>query len=251
MQILNSLFEGNNGTGTSEVPFRGNTGAVSIGFYNIVSPKDLRVDVSNTTFVNNSALANGTFRSTSHAFFKGILPGRAGGLGVFIHEDYTNVTVKVNNCTFQDNYARSYGGGLYFVYSGSNENENILGKKPQFKGFVTNSSFISNTAGLGGGGFIITIQTSGPVKTPHLLHFDNCIFKNNAGQSGGGFYYYVIFHGGRGNSLAIRNTSFFNNRGNSMSSEFGSAFAASIYQEYRTMEGFPIHVIESWLVSKG
>ena len=36
-----------------------------------------------------------------------------------------------------------------------------------------------------------------------------------------------------------------------MSSEFGSAFAASIYQEYRTMEGFPIHVIESWLVSKG
>ena len=248
--ISSSSFKMNQGTGVSQSPFKGNTGAVSVGFYKYPkkrSMENLSVEVVDTTFFNNSAFANQTtFRSTSKAFFKGILPGRAGGLGVFVHENNHNVSIKVTNCTFKNNFATSYGGGLYFVYSGNNAVQRIAGKRPQFKGYVSNCSFIGNAAGFGGGGFIITIQTSGPLKAPHLLYFDSCKFEENIGNSGGGFYYYVIFHGGRGNSLVIKNTNFKNNTGNSSSDEFGSAFAASIYQEFKSMDGFPHHLIEDW-----
>ena len=67
----------NQGTGVSKSLFKGNTGAVSVGFYKY--PKDrsmenVSVEVVNSTFFNNSAFANQTtFRSTSKAFLKGIL----------------------------------------------------------------------------------------------------------------------------------------------------------------------------------
>ena len=246
--ITHSLFCSNRGTGSSQVPFRGNTGAVSIGYYNLVSDNDIVVDVINTTFINNSALANTTFRSTSHAFFNGILTGRAGGLGVFVHEDFSSVIVRVIDCVFQENYARSYGGGLYFVYSGNRTVQKAIGTLPVIKGHVSNCSFVRNIAGLGGGGFIVSIQTRGPIDAPHLLHFEDCLFDSNVGNYGGAFYYYVIFHGGRGNSLSLKNTVFRRNRGNASYSEFGSAFAASIYEQFNSKEGFPIHMMESWLV---
>ena len=190
-------------------------------------------------FCNNSALTNDSFRSTSNAFFSGVLTGRAGGLGVFISEAYHNVIVHVNGCIFQSNYVQSFGGGLYFVYSGNSS-------KTQYKGFVSNSQFINNIGVLGGGGFIVTIQSSGPPNVPHMLRFQDCHFERNRGDAGGGIYFYVIFPGGRGNLFELKGSSFVDNGGVNLENEFGSALAASLYEVFENKVGFPIHFIEDW-----
>ena len=191
-------------------------------------------------FFNNSA-SNSTdsFQSTSNAFFSGVLTGRAGGLGVFISETYHNVTVHVNGCIFDSNHAQSFGGGLYFVYSGNST-------ETQYKGFVSNSQFINNTAVLGGGGFIVTIQSSGPPNDPHMLRIQDCHFEHNHGDAGGGIYFYVIFPGGRGNLFELKGSTFVDNRGVNKENEFGSALAASLYEIFENKVGFPDHFIEDW-----
>ena len=208
---------------------------MSIGYR--VLPTDYRnpvVEVANTTFYNNSALS---FRSSSDAFYNGLLTGRAGGLGVFINEPYHNVTITVVNCQFIGNYARVFGGGLYFVYSS---------RHSQHIGIVKDTIFIDNIGELGGGGFITAIQSNGINIAPHFVKFDNCSFINNRGDAGAGMYFYVIFRGGRGNKLQVNNCMFINNRGIRLENEFGAALAASIYEEFQNTESFTVSLIKDW-----
>lgn len=244
VSISRCNFTSNRGNGLSQVPFRGNTGAVSIGMYDLKAGYDteITIEVSDTTFFNNSANSTRwSTRSTSRAFLRGILPGRAGGLGVFIYTDYSNVSISVTDCVFHSNYAHSYGGGLYFVFSGNSDCPRIIGT-------VTRSIFYNNTGGLGAGGFIASVQSRGPIGAPHLLTFEDCNFTQNVGNAGGAVYYYVIYYGGHGNKLIVRNTTFDGNRGKGSSDEFGSALAASIYQEYNSMQNFSVHIVEDWSV---
>ena len=145
--IEGCTFSYNRGTGIIQQPFRGNTGAVSICYYLhngtvpstlLGSPFNMDITVTNTVFLNNSAIANNIYKSSSNAFFNGILTGRAGGLGIFISTIGVshNVTALVSNCTFRDNFATSFGGGLYFVYNGTCS---------QHYGRVEDSHFVSNT----------------------------------------------------------------------------------------------------------
>ena len=256
VHISNSLFMNNRGDGLSQVPFRGNTGAVSIGIHNLsddhslcTPEQSINITVENTRFMNNSAYATGSkFRSTSHAFFKGILTGRAGGMGVFIHEDKCNATIQVSNCVFENNFATSYGGGLYYVYSGNITTQEMTGIKPQFKGHVTNCTFTNNGAGLGAGGFIDAITSAGSRQHPHLVILKDCQFQSNYGGIGGAIYHYIVYEGGRGNSLKIQNTNFTGNRGVSINqtTDIGSAIAASIYYDFKSKIGFPVQEIENW-----
>ena len=197
-----------------------------------------KIEVINTLFVNNSALTNNrTFRSTSNAFYNGILSGRAGGLGVFVDERDHNVSISIDGCQFINNNAQAYGGGLYFVYNGLNS---------QHIGNVTNTKFIGNSGGLGGGGFINSVQSKGLQGAPHIVRFKDCYFEGNQGDAGGGMYFYVILQGGRGNLLELDNCTFVGNRGVLSENEFGAAIAASLYEEFQEKESFPIHNINDW-----
>ena len=250
--ISDSLFVNNSGRGTRKVPFRGNTGAVSIGYFEFSSTTSagqhctdndiINITVLNSTFRDNAANADGSnHRSTSHAFFRGILTGRAGGLGVFINESNCNANITVSDCTFEGNFAKSFGGGLYFVYSG-----NTSLRRAQFKGYVLNSTFIRNSAGFGAGGFITTIESAGPKHSPHLVYVEGCKFYENIANIAGGLYYYVVYQGGSGSSLIINGTEFANNSGNFSTTGFGSALVASIYHDFNETEGFPLHEITNW-----
>ncbi len=241
------------------MPFRGNTGAVSIGINNLSNTtnhtctpnQSIDIVINNTKFVNNSAFAPGSkFRSTSHAFFNGVLTGRAGGMGIFIQEDKCNATIQVSNCTFEKNFARSYGGGLYFVYGNNTIQKQTAWTRPQFRGYITNCTFSNNGAGLGAGGFISSITSAGPRTNPHLVNITDSKFEGNYAGIGGGIYYYIVFEGGRGNRLRVRNTDFTSNRGMSASStnNVGSAIAASIYYDFVSKLGFPTQEIENWYV---
>ena len=198
------------------------------------------VVVSNTTFHNNSAIADNTFRSSSSAFFNGILTGRAGGLSVFISTFNVshNVTALVSNCTFQGNFATSFGGGLYFVFTGNCSRHN---------GSIKDTHFLSNTGNLGGGGFVTTVDSGGLQEAPHLIHLSNCLFSGNRGDAGGGMYLYVLYYKGNGSQLSVDNCTFKGNGGVNSDKEFGAALAASIYESFHEKESLERqHNIQNW-----
>ena len=55
---LNILFEHNTGSGIDQVSYRGNSGAVAIGYDNVGSNTSMLIQVYMSTFFNNSATTN-------------------------------------------------------------------------------------------------------------------------------------------------------------------------------------------------
>ena len=183
ISITYSTFHYNRGTGISRYRFRGNTGAVAIGFNGVpthyIQPQ---VIISNCNFTRNSATAEGILRGTSVAFFNRIFSSRGGGLGVFLNEDYQNITVRIVDNKFQSNYARSFGGGVYLVVF--NEGTHHLFD-------LERNTFHSNFAVLGGGALIITFISNGIREDPHITRFVDCLFQNNSAASGGAIFVYA------------------------------------------------------------
>ena len=178
--LINSSFVDNTGSGISNSSYRGNTGAVSIGFNNV--PDHVQnVLVSGCNFTNNSATARSVFRTSSQAFSSQIFSGRGGALGVFINESFYNISVVISDSRFEHNYARSFGGSMYLLFTGFNTQHTIN---------VDRTWVISNMAVLGGGGVQLSYISNGIPSSPHMMNFTDCVFDGNRGVAGGGMYVY-------------------------------------------------------------
>lgn len=187
VSILGSSFQNNEGTGIVNIPYRGNTGAVAIGFNDV--PRHLStpcISLQDSEFFNNSATAQSTFETSNQAFTNQFFTGRGGGLGLFINESFHNITVTIYNCKFRGNFARSFGGGMYILFNGENTQHFI---------FVEKSEIVSNTALKGGGGVQLSYISNGVQATPHTGTFTDCAFTGNRGEAGGGIYVYPSFRG--------------------------------------------------------
>ncbi len=191
--LLGCVFFNNSGTGISRNSFRGNTGAVSIGFNNVELDQQAdgqpQVFVSNCNFTRNRATAESFFRSTNSAFFSRIFTGRGGGLGLFVNESLHYINALISDNHFQDNYARSFGGGLYMVIFGANTQNMFL---------VRRNTFVDNTALLGAGGLLMTFFSVGVRGTPHTTIISDCTFSGNMGESGGAVLTYIADEGNVG-----------------------------------------------------
>lgn len=236
VQIVNSFFSHNRGTGIIIEPYRGNTGAVAITFlqWSTSMCPTANITITNSVFHNNSALAEESYRSSSDAILSGTLTGRGGGLGIFIFN--RNTSTVVSGCRFTENYARSFGGGLYIAFAGNYSH---------FRGAVDNCSFTSNTAVHGGGGFINTVALH-PRAVSHSLDVTNCRFMNNRGNAGGGMYYYSLFEQNRAFVFTLSSSVFSNNSAVNKEGGFGAAFAASMYEVYIKKEQLLGHKIINW-----
>ena len=185
--LTNSSFLDNTGSGISNSSYRGNTGAVSIGFNNV--PADIsspNVRVSGCNFTNNSATARSVFRTSNQAAASQIFSGRGGALGVFINESLYNISVVISDCRLKQNYARSFGGSMYLILSGFNTQHTIN---------IDRTQVVSNVAVFGGGGVHISYISSGLPGSPHMGLFTDCLFDGNRGGAGGGIYSYPPFAG--------------------------------------------------------
>ena len=118
--------------------YRGNSGAVAIGYNNVGSNTSQLIQVYKSTFFNNSANANASFQTSSNTFTDRVHTGRGGALAVYQNSS-RNLSIIISKCNFTKNYARSYGGGLYL-----NAFTNYL--------LVERTTINLNTAELGGGG---------------------------------------------------------------------------------------------------
>ncbi|MFL5327707.1 MAG: beta strand repeat-containing protein [Gemmataceae bacterium] len=209
LNITNSSFTSNtaNWTVTTAGGYINGGGAISI------TDPGVNVSISNTTFTNNvednitggstggggaiDIIAN-TNVTMNNVSFTGNISDGAGG--AFTHRGSGNILL--NNCSFTNNTATgAYGGGIDFDQGGTatsirtltdvSFNNNwtqstgngagagvVVFGDGQFT-FLRNS-FTNNTAGVGGGGLQISLQTAGN----NTITVDSSLFANNWVQGG-------------------------------------------------------------------
>lgn len=184
----NILVHNNHGSGILPETYRGNTGGVALGYYEY--PEHMnppKVEISNCEFINNRALASHTFLTPERAVSSQVFTGRGGGLGIFINESKLDIFMEFSNCTFANNYARSFGGGLFIILNGYNTQHVLL---------FRNNNFSSNVGQVGGGGVQLSfLSASDTNEPPHSVVFSDCNFDKNVGEAGGGIYIFTSFVG--------------------------------------------------------
>ena len=234
--IVNSSFIDNYGTGTVLIPFRGNTGAVSVGYDNdkpsrVVSPTIL---IQYCLFINNSANTTAeSSRSATNLVSDNEFTGRGGGFGLFMKESVQNITAVIKDCKFISNFAVSFGGGVYVAFNGY-INQHVVFKDCQFQG---------NTAGMGAGGACILFLSIGARKLPLSSTFYDCNFTQNSAENGGAIYIFPEYTtGGDGNVVFIENCTFEENKASSN----GGAVATTSYALFRPTGLLPVYQIINW-----
>ena len=238
--IANSNFSNNSGSGNVLLPFRGNTGAVAIGYNKekSISITNQTILVQNCVFTNNRAdVSTQSFLTSSNIVARGIFTGRGGGLGLLINESFHNITALIADCQFVNNFASSFGGGVYVVFNGTGTQHRVT---------ADNCQFINNTGILGAGGMNTAYLTNGELNYPMTAMVQNSYFFGNRGETGGAMYIFpASTFGGDGNVAFIENCSYENNE----ASNIGGAIAAATYSLFRAKQLLPLYRIYNRSVS--
>jgi hypothetical protein len=139
--------------------------------------------ISNTSGIDSTAVLDGFTISRGNATGS---DNFADGGGIF----NDNSSPTVTNCTFSENTASNWGGGMYNIYQSLptvtncsfSRNTASLGggmANTNSSSMVTNCTFGNNSASAGGG--MVNAYSSSPTVT-------NCTFGNNSAVAGGGIY---------------------------------------------------------------
>ena len=189
IQLEGSFFEDNSGTGVLFETFRGNTGAVALGYnyypHNLNQPY---VSITNCEFINNSARgAASNILSSERTLSNNVFTGRGGGIGLYIGEASNNVTLEMIDSKVIGNYGHLFGGGIYIA---------IISPGTQLLLIFERIDIIGNRAGSGGGGVQLSyLSVTDIQKVYHTVAFRKCNFVENVGDSGGGIYVFTSFIG--------------------------------------------------------
>ena len=162
------------GHGLDTIKFRGNSGGVAFGYNMLENCSKPILQVCNSVFQNNSAIAEATFHTSSQTIAGRIYSGRGGSMAVYSNASHHNISVTITNCIYKNNFARSYGGGVYFGLAAK-----IDDVPSQNEIIIVRTNFVSNTAGLGGGGFVLFYPEASII---------DCNITNNSASAGGGIF---------------------------------------------------------------
>ena len=149
--------------------------------------------------------------------------GRGGGMGVYINTiNNSSVTVNVRNCSFKNNYAEFFGGGLYVYLSGGNLSRNHSIS-------VEDTHFVNNSAVATGGAIHMALLIQNLDFPGSQISYTNCTFISNMADYGGAMSAIQAYMFGRGNVVDVKNCNFVENS----ASRRGSAisFASLLYPE--------------------
>ena len=240
--IANSNFNNNSGTGNVLLPFRGNSGAVAIGYNRGISTNFVthpNILVKNCSFTNNQAnvFTTESILTSSMIVTQGVFTGRGGGLGLLINQSFHNVTALIADCQFINNYAFSFGGGFYLIFNGTGT---------QHKVTLDNCQFVKNTGTLGAGAICIGYLTNGYFNFPMTSVIQHSLFVGNQGETGGAIFIFpASAFGAEGNVAFIENSIFEKNE----ATNFGGAIAAATYSFFKARELQPFYGIFNRLVA--
>ena len=177
--VRDSIFEHNGPVAIVKLEqYRGHSGGLSFGYVRLMVEGGPRVLVSNCTFRNNTSDPKSVaVQRTSDLLQRFVFTGRGGGC-VFIVSPYTPLVAVVENSTFEENFARSFGGGLYLGLNGSLDHSVT----------VDRVKFIRNVCSGAGGGLHIGFADGRGDSITRLFIF-NSEFIENYATFGGGMYY--------------------------------------------------------------
>ena len=226
VQIEHSLFH-NNSAMLEKDQYRANSGGLSIAYhtnktiyFNML--KSASVQVTDCVFSANSAyLTEANTRQqidqalNNHTYF-----GRGGGLGIFLDEYFINIMVDISQCTFDDNFAESFGGGLYIYIDGNMTLHTFT---------VSESNFTSNRVGGSGfgGGLQVVLLIRNANNEPSRFNFTSCRFINNTASFGGGLSSVQVYSQGAGNIISLSDSVFEGNQASDVGG--GVMFASLLY----------------------
>lgn len=164
--------------------YRGHAGGLSIGFDNSSYgnldqlPDDVGVAIDNCTFFNNTSDLSRSDQVSTDDF---VSNGRGGAVTISINSTF-EFNVSITDCHVQDNFARSFCGGIFLVFSGYSPHTST----------VNNTVFINNISpGLGSGGLSLGYVEGSVNGEKVRLDVFNSEFVNNSAKFGGGIYLYA------------------------------------------------------------
>ena len=239
INIDNSTFINNTGHGTVLLPLRGNTGAVSIGYYennNFGNDTVPTVLITDCHFIANSAIVNEeTFSTSTVAFQQSTFTGRGGGMAILMNLTIGNLNVNVRQCVFRDNYAVSFGGAVYLLFTGRELHHMVR---------IEDSLFADNVAEQNGAGALQVLFNRAEVLSgqPMTVLVHNCGFINNKAFLGGGVFLFPSLEGAEGNLMILQNCYFYKNQ----AVEIGAAVSVSQFAFFVPKDKLVNHRITNW-----
>ena len=181
-QIINCTFEHNGPVSVNKFEqYRGHAGGLSVGYHhNTTLSTRPQLRVERCTFRNNTSNPLASIqRSTTQILQQGVYTGRGGGCAIIIIPSLP-LNGTMEDCVFEKNFAKSYGGALYITFDGELDHLVVLDRVRLAKNFsptggglvvgygpgsaldsvssllVNNSDFVENEAKLGAGLYLIT-----------------------------------------------------------------------------------------------
>ena len=182
--ITNCTFEHNGPVSViKSEQYRGHAGGLSVGYYQdrmLSSPPELRIE--KCTFRNNTSDPLASIQqSTTQLLQRFAFTGRGGGCAILVNPS-SPLSGTLEDCVFEENFARTLGGGLYVAFDGQLDHLVILNWVrlvrnvcPSTAGglevgyvsgstlgsvsslFAYNSEFVENRAMFGAGVYLFTV----------------------------------------------------------------------------------------------
>ena len=243
VMVDNCTFENNFKNGSGTKPFRGNAGAIAVGYSNCSRDgncsdinRNANCLVDNSTYesysiiIRNSMFINNSARSdtpTDKVLIQKIFSGRGGAVALYLPTPYSKVRFLSESNFFMNNEASSAGGGIYAHLSGDYADVTL---------HVKDCNFIENKAKDGAGIEFTydlrrsTCMASGSCEIddikcsfqeastvdcenyfPANSIIENCSFTANDGDFGGAFKGIQINPFGNNNLIRFKNCTFINN----------------------------------------
>lgn len=250
------VFENNSNNGSGNDPFRGNAGAIAIGYSNMTSVSEYNIIIKNSMFIDNTALTN---RTTDEVLIQKIFSGRGGAVALYLPTpNSTAVFTSESNC-FVNNRAASAGGAIYAHLSGDYNNVTLYVKNSNFTGNIASdgagveftydldkSACVISSCDADNNDCSITDLTATDCQehVPAKSVIENCYFERNDGQFGGAFKGIQINPFGNNNFITFRNCTFIEN--------CASVGAAAYFQSRYSVADVRMNnsiVMENWYVT--
>ena len=182
IQVTDSVFEHNGPTSIlKQDQYRGHAGGLSIGYNNISVSFGPVAYVSGCVFRNNTSdPTSDLVQTTSQLVQFSIFTGRGGGCVILINSLYS-LNATVENCLFEQNYARYVGGGLYVGFNGL-EHHIVT---------IHQVQFMRNQAPTAGG-LEVAFNSGGNLGASNRLEVYDSNFTENIATFGGGVNIFTL-----------------------------------------------------------
>lgn len=239
MIVSSCSFSNNTNLGFGNRSYSGNAGGMAIGYDESNDPDyHPNVTIFDSTFEYNRADGSSNFqREASLLLKRRVFKQRGGGVAFYFGTRSSSAHIDIFRCSFEGNFARSAGGGMYI---------NLLGENSSHVINIRDCNFTSNIAYIGAGMVTFYNPVISNILSPtemlaHGVSIVNCIFVGNAGQYGGALSNIQL---GYLNTLNVKNCTFMENNG---------TLGAALYLQFlfTTFSFVPEQkiIIEDWYVA--